>query len=121
MSDSSQYLESLVSPSRRSTPVAVGTRAARKRKRLQEAVARLASGSHVSPVTNKRRSSVSDAGLLSVSGSFLDCTTSPATHISDGKFIQQINWEYTLKHDKARVLKLSCAGVEFYFVSFRNV
>lgn len=78
-----QYLESLLSPSRRATPVAVGTRA-RKRRRLQEAVARLASGTGVSPGTNKRRSSVSDAGLLSVSGSFLDCTASPSNQISDG-------------------------------------
>ncbi|XP_054271161.1 protein ECT2-like isoform X2 [Macrosteles quadrilineatus] len=78
-----QYLESLVSPSRRTTPLAPTSRA-RKRKRLQEAVARLASGAGVSPATNKRRSSVSDAGLLSVSGSFLDCTNSPATNLSDG-------------------------------------
>nr|CAH7753208.1 unnamed protein product [Callosobruchus chinensis] len=33
--------------------------------------------SAASPGLHKRRSSVSDAGLLSVSGSFLDCTTSP--------------------------------------------
>lgn len=79
-----QYLESLVSPSRRTTPLAPTSRA-RKRKRLQEAVARLASGAGVSPATNKRRSSVSDAGLLSVSGSFLDCTNSPATNLSDGE------------------------------------
>lgn len=30
--------------------------------------------------TGKRRSSVSDAGLLSMSGSFLDCTVSPGKH-----------------------------------------
>uniref|UniRef100_A0A1B6JGD0 Protein ECT2 n=1 Tax=Homalodisca liturata TaxID=320908 RepID=A0A1B6JGD0_9HEMI len=75
------YLESLLSPSRRTTPVAVGTRA-RKRKRLQDAVARLASGSSVTPNTNKRRSSVSDAGLLSVSGSFVDCTSPGNTSIT---------------------------------------
>ncbi|XP_050094713.1 protein ECT2 isoform X2 [Anopheles aquasalis] len=33
----------------------------------------------------KRRSSVSDAGLLSVSGSFLDCTTSPDKHEASKK------------------------------------
>lgn len=33
----------------------------------------------------KRRSSVSDAGLLSVSGSFLDCTASPDRHDTPGK------------------------------------
>uniref|UniRef100_A0A1B6G064 Protein ECT2 n=1 Tax=Cuerna arida TaxID=1464854 RepID=A0A1B6G064_9HEMI len=75
------YLESLLSPSRRTTPVAVATRA-RKRKRLQDAVARLASGSSVTPNTNKRRSSVSDAGLLSVSGSFVDCTSPGNTSIT---------------------------------------
>lgn len=74
-----QYLESLLSPSRRSTPLPVHH--TRKRRRLQEAVARLTT----SPVAHNRRSSVSDAGLLSVSGSFLDCTTSPTTHIPDSK------------------------------------
>lgn len=33
---------------------------------------------------HKRRSSVSDAGLLSVSGSFLDCTASPDKALTDG-------------------------------------
>ncbi|XP_076254864.1 epithelial cell transforming 2 pebble isoform X4 [Rhynchophorus ferrugineus] len=48
----------------------------RKRKRIQETVKLLLQQSQ-SPATHKRRSSVSDAGLLSVSGSFLDCTASP--------------------------------------------
>lgn len=47
----------------------------RKRKRLQDTLVSLAQ--QPSPGLHKRRSSVSDAGLLSVSGSFLDCTTSP--------------------------------------------
>lgn len=37
-----------------------------------------------SPALHKRRSSVSDAGLLSVSGSFLDSTISPTKEILDG-------------------------------------
>lgn len=50
----------------------------RKRKRLSQ---RTPAGSDFTPVgIGKRRSSVSDAGLLSVSGSFLDCTTSPEKH-----------------------------------------
>ncbi|XP_055533727.1 protein ECT2 isoform X3 [Wyeomyia smithii] len=56
----------------------------RKRKRL----------SHRTPASDgtplgagKRRSSVSDAGLLSVSGSFLDCTTSPDKHEGSKKNI----------------------------------
>ncbi|KAJ9588187.1 hypothetical protein L9F63_018451, partial [Diploptera punctata] len=35
-----------------------------------------------SPALNKRRSSVSDAGLLSMSGSFLDSTTTPLSNIA---------------------------------------
>lgn len=48
----------------------------RKRKRLSQRLA--ADGTPLG--AGKRRSSVSDAGLLSVSGSFLDCTTSPDKH-----------------------------------------
>lgn len=48
----------------------------RKRKRLHETLSSLTH--QQSPgLHNKRRSSISDAGLLSVSGSFLDCTVSP--------------------------------------------
>lgn len=44
----------------------------RKRKRLRDAASRLVPIE--SPSLHKRRSSVSDAGLLSLSGSFLDCS-----------------------------------------------
>lgn len=49
----------------------------RKRKRLSH---RTPAGEGTPLGAGKRRSSVSDAGLLSVSGSFLDCTTSPDKH-----------------------------------------
>lgn len=49
----------------------------RKRKRLSR---HGGDGTPIGTGTGKRRSSVSDAGLLSVSGSFLDCTTSPDKH-----------------------------------------
>lgn len=55
----------------------------RKRKRLHETLQSLANH-QPSPGLHKRRSSVSDAGLLSVSGSFLDCTASPDKGIVDG-------------------------------------
>ncbi|XP_060518984.1 protein ECT2 isoform X2 [Cylas formicarius] len=51
----------------------------RKRKRIQETLQSLVQTQ--SPGLHKRRSSVSDAGLLSVSGSFLDCTASPAEKV----------------------------------------
>nr|XP_023015310.1 protein ECT2 isoform X1 [Leptinotarsa decemlineata] len=51
----------------------------RKRKRLHETLSSLVQPQ--SPALHKRRSSISDAGLLSVSGSFLDCTTSPNKEI----------------------------------------
>ncbi|KAJ8972508.1 hypothetical protein NQ314_000152 [Rhamnusium bicolor] len=54
----------------------------RKRKRLHETLSSLVH--QQSPALHKRRSSVSDAGLLSVSGSFLDCTASPNKEILDG-------------------------------------
>lgn len=38
--------------------------------------------------SGKRRSSVSDAGLLSVSGSFFDCTTSP-DKLESGKLLTE--------------------------------
>lgn len=72
------YLETLLSPSGQSssqTPTASSSARARKRKRLREAVCRLVQNE--SPALHKRRSSISDAGLLSMSGSFLDCTLSP--------------------------------------------
>ncbi|XP_039295848.1 protein ECT2 isoform X4 [Nilaparvata lugens] len=82
------YLESLVSPSRRTptslgappsaaTPVSVGGGGARTRKRkrhLQEVMSRMVH--HPSPATQgKRRSSISDAGL--------SCTPSPTQPLSD--------------------------------------
>ncbi|KAG5896615.1 hypothetical protein JTB14_009526 [Gonioctena quinquepunctata] len=54
----------------------------RKRKRLHETLSSLVQPQ--SPALHKRRSSISDAGLLSVSGSFLDCTTSPNKDILEG-------------------------------------
>uniref|UniRef100_A0A2Z5U608 Protein ECT2 n=1 Tax=Reticulitermes speratus TaxID=60591 RepID=A0A2Z5U608_9NEOP len=72
------YLETVLSPSGQhssQTPAASSSARARKRKRLREAVCRLVQNE--SPALHKRRSSISDAGLLSMSGSFLDCTVSP--------------------------------------------
>ncbi|CAH1975798.1 unnamed protein product [Acanthoscelides obtectus] len=76
------YVDQVLSPGgRRDSQVAGGTAtpssaSRRKRKRLHDTIQSLAM-STASPSLHKRRSSVSDAGLLSVSGSFLDCTTSP--------------------------------------------
>ncbi|XP_058055313.1 protein ECT2 [Anopheles bellator] len=71
------YLESIahtpVVDRRDSLPVSFNKR---KRKRLSQRIP--AEGTPLS--VGKRRSSVSDAGLLSVSGSFLDCTNSPDKH-----------------------------------------
>lgn len=50
----------------------------RKRKRLSQKVVK--EEFSTPKTTGKRRSSVSDAGLLSMSGSFLDCTVSPGKH-----------------------------------------
>lgn len=71
------YLETVLSPNgrRSSETPSTSSKRARKRKRLREAMCRLVQNE--SPALHKRRSSVSDAGLLSVSGSFLDCTVSP--------------------------------------------
>ncbi|XP_069689585.1 protein ECT2 isoform X4 [Periplaneta americana] len=73
------YLEALLSPGGRcssQTPTASSSSTrARKRKRLREAMSRLVQID--SPASHKRRSSVSDAAMMSMSGSFLDCTTSP--------------------------------------------
>lgn len=54
----------------------------RKRKRLHETLSSLVH--QQSPALHKRRSSVSDAGLLSVSGSFLDCTAGSPSKETDG-------------------------------------
>lgn len=57
----------------------------RKRKRLSQRLG-ITDGTPLSGI-GKRRSSVSDAGLLSMSGSFLDCTLSPDKHESRGKHL----------------------------------
>ncbi|XP_076234414.1 epithelial cell transforming 2 pebble [Calliopsis andreniformis] len=82
------YLESVLSPtvsarrdSQAATPSTASTR--RKRKRLAETLSSLVQNGADSPALHKRRSSISDAGLLSVSGSFLDCTTSPDKPLLD--------------------------------------
>ncbi|KZC06654.1 Protein ECT2, partial [Dufourea novaeangliae] len=83
------YLESVLSPAisaRRdsqptTTPSTASTR--RKRKRLAETLSSLVQNGTDSPALHKRRSSISDAGLLSVSGSFLDCTASPDKPLLD--------------------------------------
>ncbi|XP_046745415.1 protein ECT2 isoform X6 [Diprion similis] len=76
------YLESVLSPmamarrdSQAATPRTASTK--RKRKRIAETLSSLVQNGADSPAVHKRRSSISDAGLLSVSGSFLDCTSSP--------------------------------------------
>nr|CAD7426713.1 unnamed protein product [Timema monikensis] len=67
------YLESLLSPGRNSAHGTPGSSTRpRKRKRLRDTMSRLLQTE--SPAVQKRRSSVSDAGFLSVSGSFLDTT-----------------------------------------------
>ncbi|XP_053674461.1 protein ECT2 [Anopheles nili] len=79
------YLESIahtpVVDRRDSLPVSFNKR---KRKRLSQ---RTPAEGGTPLGVGKRRSSVSDAGLLSVSGSFLDCTTSPDKHEASKKNI----------------------------------
>ncbi|XP_012254951.2 protein ECT2 isoform X2 [Athalia rosae] len=82
------YLESVVSPlatarrdSQAATPTTASTR--RKRKRLAETLSSLVQNGADSPAVHKRRSSISDAGHLSVSGSFLDCTSSPDKQLDE--------------------------------------
>ncbi|XP_015188029.1 PREDICTED: protein ECT2 isoform X2 [Polistes dominula] len=83
------YLESVLSPSasvrrdsqQTATPSTASTR--RKRKRLAETLSSLVQNGTDSPAVHKRRSSVSDAGHLSVSGSFLDCTASSDKQLLD--------------------------------------
>lgn len=67
-----------------STPTGTSSRRKRKRETLAEKLSNLAQSAD-SPALNKRRSSISDAGHLSVSGSFLDCTASPDKQLLDGK------------------------------------
>lgn len=79
-----QYLDKVFSPAgRRESHAATPSSASRrKRKRLQETFSSLVHTQ--SPALHKRRSSISDAGFLSVSGSFLDSTISPSKEILDG-------------------------------------
>lgn len=81
------------------TPTTASTR--RKRKRLAETLSSLVQNGADSPAVHKRRSSISDAGHLSVSGSFLDCTASPDKQMLDGNnnnhyfllcIIKYFNW-----------------------------
>lgn len=92
--DETEYqvnLESIMSPStiarrdsqQTSTPTSASTK--RKRKRFTENFTSLIQGAE-SPAVYKRRSSISDAGLLSVSGSFLESPSVPDNHnMLDGK------------------------------------
>lgn len=72
---------------------------ARKRKRLQH---KTNANQFESPLTHKRRSSISDAALLSISGSYLDCTVTPDKDLFDGninekaKFIQILTVRYKI-------------------------
>ncbi|XP_046745411.1 protein ECT2 isoform X2 [Diprion similis] len=82
------YLESVLSPmamarrdSQAATPRTASTK--RKRKRIAETLSSLVQNGADSPAVHKRRSSISDAGLLSVSGSFLDCTSSPDKQLDE--------------------------------------
>nr|XP_033332116.1 protein ECT2 isoform X2 [Megalopta genalis] len=96
------YLESVLSPtisSRRdsqqtTTPSTASTR--RKRKRLAETLSSLVQNGADSPALHKRRSSISDAGLLSVSGSFLDCTASPDKPLLDE--VEAVNTDSSRKN-----------------------
>ncbi|CAH1117797.1 unnamed protein product [Phaedon cochleariae] len=77
--------EQVLSPAtRRDSHAPTPTSASRrKRKRLHETLSSLVQQPQ-SPALHKRRSSVSDAGVLSVSGSFLDCTASPGKEALEG-------------------------------------
>lgn len=75
------YLECVFSPNRRDSHATPTSSSRRKRKRLHETLSSLACND--SPGLHKRRSSISDAGLLSVSGSFLDYTASPDAWLLD--------------------------------------
>ncbi|XP_043486042.1 protein ECT2 isoform X2 [Polistes fuscatus] len=100
------YLESVLSPSasvrrdsqQTATPSTASTR--RKRKRLAETLSSLVQNGTDSPAVHKRRSSVSDAGHLSVSGSFLDCTASPDKQLLDE--VEAVNADGTRKNRSPR-------------------
>ncbi|CAD6222211.1 GSCOCG00000821001-RA-CDS [Cotesia congregata] len=96
------YLESMLSPNasirkdsqQAATPTTASTR--RKRKRLAETLSSLVQNGADSPAVHKRRSSISDAGHLSVSGSFLDCTASPDKQMLDE--VEAVNTETARKN-----------------------
>ncbi|XP_043528871.1 protein ECT2 isoform X2 [Frieseomelitta varia] len=96
------YLESVLSPTisvrrdsqQAATPSTASTR--RKRKRLAETLSSLVQNGADSPALHKRRSSISDAGHLSVSGSFLDCTTSPDKPLLDE--VEAVNTDSSRKN-----------------------
>ncbi|XP_076482006.1 epithelial cell transforming 2 pebble isoform X4 [Bombus vancouverensis nearcticus] len=96
------YLESVLSPTvsvrrdsqQAATPSTASTR--RKRKRLAETLSSLVQNGADSPALHKRRSSISDAGHLSVSGSFLDCTTSPDKPLLDE--VEAVNTDTSRKN-----------------------
>ncbi|XP_044595345.1 protein ECT2 isoform X6 [Cotesia glomerata] len=99
------YLESMLSPSasirkdsqQAATPTTASTR--RKRKRLAETLSSLVQNGADSPAVHKRRSSISDAGHLSVSGSFLDCTASPDKQMLDDiPEVEAVNTETARKN-----------------------
>ncbi|CAG5095557.1 Similar to ECT2: Protein ECT2 (Homo sapiens) [Cotesia congregata] len=99
------YLESMLSPNasirkdsqQAATPTTASTR--RKRKRLAETLSSLVQNGADSPAVHKRRSSISDAGHLSVSGSFLDCTASPDKQMLDDiPEVEAVNTETARKN-----------------------
>ncbi|KAK2587649.1 hypothetical protein KPH14_003771 [Odynerus spinipes] len=103
------YLESVLSPTasarrdsqQAATPSTASTR--RKRKRLAETLSSLVQNGTDSPAVHKRRSSVSDAGHLSVSGSFLDCTASPDKQLLDDiPEVEAVNAETARKNRSPR-------------------
>ncbi|XP_047360425.1 protein ECT2 isoform X9 [Vespa velutina] len=103
------YLESVLSPTasvrrdsqQTATPSTASTR--RKRKRLAETLSSLVQNGTDSPAVHKRRSSVSDAGHLSVSGSFLDCTASPDKQLLDDiPEVEAVNAESSRKNRSPR-------------------
>ncbi|KAJ9589806.1 hypothetical protein L9F63_027933, partial [Diploptera punctata] len=84
------FLETMLTPSGRRTShtpsASSSSTRARKRKRIREAMSKLIQNE--SPALNKRRSSVSDAGLLSMSGSFLDSTTTPVKQTDEVEAVE---------------------------------
>lgn len=84
-----QYLDSIANTPntdrRDSLPISFNKR---KRKRFSQRIQ--FEGTPIG--SGKRRSSVSDAGLLSVSGSFFDCTTSP-DKLEAGKLHNEVHIE----------------------------